>query len=591
MIAKMKKVTVLVSSINIEEALNELRKAGLLHIKHISKSEGEETVDIEKKIEAIDKAQDIISRFQPEKQSAEIKDKNNYINEVKDISEHINRISQRKENVEKEIQRMEKWGDFDPHAISELHENEVFLKLYVCKNKHLDKLPQDKLIQKVSEDENNSYLVFITDKEDDKLDLPEVGLPSQSLSSFKRELDQLKKKEASLNKRLEELSECRQDLIRYRDSMEKKLEFYQAKNGMGKEEGFSYLQGFGPIKDLKRLNSLVEKNSWALLAEEPESPEETPTLIRNPKWIEIIKPVFDFMGTVPGYNEYDISFWFLIFFSLFFAMLVGDAGYGMLFLIATFFFHRKSSKSVSKKPFFLMYVLSGATVLWGTITGTWFGAEQIGRMPFLNYFVIDKIDSFATSNNEFIMYLCFIIGIVQLTIGHCKVLFRYINSLFALSQVGWISILWGLFFTARYLILGIPFPEYGFYLLGAGAFLVVFFSSPQKNILKGALRGLSDLPLSTINSFSDIISYIRLFAVGYATVAVASNFNAMALGIGGGNVLKGLAAALILFFGHSLNIVLALMAVIVHGIRLNLLEFSNHLNMQWSGYKYKPFSE
>ncbi|MGM0568595.1 MAG: V-type ATP synthase subunit I, partial [Elusimicrobiota bacterium] len=111
----------------------------------------------------------------------------------------------------------------------------------------------------------------------------------------------------------------------------------------------------------------------------------------------------------------------------------------------------------------------------------------------------------------------------------------------------------------------------------------------QKNILKGALSTLSTLPLDIVSSFSDIVSYLRLFAVGYATLAVASAFNEIAQSAGFDSFFAGFLAAAILFIGHSLNIMLCLMSVIVHGIRLNLLEFSSQLDMEWSGKEYKPF--
>ena len=124
--------------------------------------------------------------------------------------------------------------------------------------------------------------------------------------------------------------------------------------------------------------------------------------------------------------------------------------------------------------------------------------------------------------------------------------------------------------------------------LSAGVALVLLFQNFQRNVVKGVLATLADLPLSLISAFSDIVSYLRLFAVGYASVVVASSFNGMA-GPMLGSPLTGLFGAVILFLGHGLNIILGMMAVIVHGIRLNMLEFSGHLGMQWSGKPYKPF--
>jgi V/A-type H+-transporting ATPase subunit I len=128
-------------------------------------------------------------------------------------------------------------------------------------------------------------------------------------------------------------------------------------------------------------------------------------------------------------------------------------------------------------------------------------------------------------------------------------------------------------------------------LLGTGILLALVFSNYQKNILKGIGETSFELPLSVISSFSDLMSYLRLFAVGFASVQVASSFNNIAIGTGIDNILKGFIAAIVLLFGHSLNIVLGLMAVLVHGVRLNMLEFSGHLRQQWSGREYKPFRE
>jgi V/A-type H+-transporting ATPase subunit I len=119
----------------------------------------------------------------------------------------------------------------------------------------------------------------------------------------------------------------------------------------------------------------------------------------------------------------------------------------------------------------------------------------------------------------------------------------------------------------------------------------VLFTSPQKNILKGLGQGLGALALNLVNSFTDVVSYIRLFAVGLATVAVADSFNRMALDIGFGSFFSGIAAALILFIGQGLNILLGPMSVLVHGVRLNVLEFCGHLNVTWSGFSYKPLKE
>jgi V/A-type H+-transporting ATPase subunit I len=275
---------------------------------------------------------------------------------------------------------------------------------------------------------------------------------------------------------------------------------------------------------------------------------------------------------------------------LFFALLIGDAGYGLIFLTGTYLIRKKAPNS-PPEPFILMYVLAFATIIWGAVSGTWFGAEKIAQLPIFKTIVIERVNSFIDINQSFMMYICFLIGAVHLTVAYGTIALRVINSLKALAQLGWILIIWSMFFVAGKLVLGKNLPGCAAVIFPLGVTLILLFSYPQRNMLRGIGVALGDLPLRVISSFSDVISYLRLFAVGYATVAVASSFNDMALRIGFNNILGGSISAIILFLGHGLNIILGLLAVIVHGIRLNMLEFSSHLGMQWSGIEYNPFKE
>ena len=113
--------------------------------------------------------------------------------------------------------------------------------------------------------------------------------------------------------------------------------------------------------------------------------------------------------------------------------------------------------------------------------------------------------------------------------------------------------------------------------------------SPLKQI-KSTWENYVSLPLDIISNFVDVVSYLRLFAVGSASLAVAAAFNEMALAGGVSGLLSGALAAFILFAGHALNIVLGAMGILVHGVRLNTLEFSSHLGVQWTGHLYEPFA-
>jgi len=262
-------------------------------------------------------------------------------------------------------------------------------------------------------------------------------------------------------------------------------------------------------------------------------------------------------------------------------MLIGDAGYGAVFFILTLAAQMKFGSRVSNKaPFILFYILSSFAILWGVLSGTFFGQEWL--MPSVRPMVP------ALRNDKSLQAICFFIGALHLTIGHLWRAILKWPSLEFLSDAGWATILWGGFYLAKLFILGDVFPGFAKWLFIIGAGLVLLFTSPSRNPLKALAAGAGNLALNFINSFTDVVSYIRLFAVGLATVAVADSFNKMAMEVGYSSFVTGLIASLILILGHTLNLLLGPLSIIVHGVRLNVLEFCSHVDIKWSGFSYNP---
>jgi V/A-type H+-transporting ATPase subunit I len=289
------------------------------------------------------------------------------------------------------------------------------------------------------------------------------------------------------------------------------------------------------------------------------------------------------IGVMPGFHEVDISALFLVFFSIFFAMLVGDAGYGALFVLLTVFGKLKFRKA-PQEVFNLLLVTGVCTIVWGVLTGSYFGLSDIPAP--LKQLRLGWLTGPEADKN--IMWLCFMLGTVHLTIAHAWNAFRIINTWQVLAQIGWIGSTWTMFFTARSLVLGAPFPPVMQWVLAVSVVLIVLFMNPVQKV-KSEWFNYVILPLNIVSNFVDVVSYVRLFAVGSASFALASAFNRMAIDIGFGSFLSGLCASLILFVAHAGNIALSAMGVMVHGIRLNTLEFSGHIGVQWAGRKYSPF--
>lgn len=593
MIEKMKKITVLVSERERDKFVSKLRKAGVLHIKHVKMPSSHEISFVADKISKLEK---LIFQLAPYDVGRPDRRMSSHERDVLSCADPATEDLKIKEGFEEKlketrlkIQWFDDWGDFNPEDLEKVISGGANIRLYRIGKKDLKEV-RDKNVHVIKKGKTALFVALVSKDGEEKLPFDEVDIPDRPPETLHEDVKEFEKKISEIDERMKQRA---RGLIAVRDckaKLEKELVSLEAKFGMHEEDKFSYIQGYCPEKKLDAITQMTKKHGLGYLTEDPEDTDEVPTLITNPKWLDIISPVFQFMNTLPGYSEFDISFPFLAFFSVFFAMLIGDAGYGAIFLIVTFLARRKF-RHLPYQPFFLMYLLSVCTIIWGAVTGTWFGSEAIQQLPGLRSLVIPKLNSFSDVNQDFIIHICFLIGAIQLSVAHLMKIARGFNSVKALSDMGWILIVWGMFYTAKKFVLNAPFPPFAGWLLLGGALLALVFSNPEKGILKGIPTTLISLPLSIIGSFSDVVSYIRLFAVGLATVVVAESFNNMALAGGINGVVSGLIAALILFFGHTLNILLGFMAVIVHGVRLNMLEFSGHLGMQWSGKKYEPFKE
>lgn len=596
MIVPMQKVTLFVSAKAQEPAIQQLRRLGVLHIHHIQPPTSESVNTIEKQLAQTEKALGILKTFRPTPPASP----SDTANALEIVSQSLNLFERRNQlNAQLEVERekqawFDRWGNITRADLHALQERGLYVRLYAADRSFLKKLSPDYLVFFVGQERSRLYLALVTDNPEQRLELKEEALPAESRDLVDEQIAQLTKEILTIDQALQDLSQYNTALETYRTSLRKQLEFARVQAGMAQAEQICYLTGFCPTERLNALQELANQEGWGYLCTEPDNPAEVPTLLRRPKWLEMVAPIFKFMGTVPGYNEYDISFVFLCFFSVFFAILIGDAGYGLVFLLAAILLRRKF-RHAPQEPFILLYVLSSALIVWGAITGNWFGFESLARLPILNNLIIEKMNTWSHNSDQvtqFLMYFTFLIGALHLTIGHAINGAKKFPHLSFLSQLGWIFVVWCMFFLANTLVLAKPLPAFVVNLLIAGAVLIACFDNYSKGkFLRGIGATIGNLPLNIIGSFGDVVSYLRLFAVGLAGAVVEQSFNSMALGGGLGNLVKILMAILVLLFGHVLNMALCAMSVIVHGIRLNMLEFSNHLGMTWSGHEYQPFKE
>lgn len=612
MIVPMKKVSLIVFDRDREASLEALGKLGVLHLERKSVSSDALNRVMEQKTQA-EHALGILRNFSAKNRI------DSSAGTVPEASELIQQVlvltEQRKQEQEllsvdlKELNRIAPWGNFEPAALEDLKNKGVVLVPYELQKKVYEKLDPSIELIVLCKDKTVVRCVAVGSPIPDET--PFV-LPELSYGDLSNRIEQRKQTIAGIEKKLADLSVHQNLIEQSTKKLAEEAEFEAAKASMEVTEdtppelAISWICGYIPVDLVGKLKRAAAENAWALVVDDPGEGDTPPTLVRNPPYIRIVQPIFDLLGTVPGYHEYDISLSFLVFFSLFFAMIIGDAGYGVLILLISFLAGLKGRQKTGKfaDGVLLLMLLSTTTIIWGTINGTWFAIPFDSLPNFLKALVIppfrpnpaltDKEAAQLVQQN--IKHLCFIIGTVQLTWAHIKNIKKALPSLTAFAQVGWLSMILGLYFLVLNLVLdstAFPVPPFAIYMIGGG--LVTYFIFVEQkggNFFANILKGFANLLptfLSAVSSFSDIISYIRLFAVGLAGYAIAESFNGMASSLPDG-IVRILAGSLILIFGHGLNLAMSALSVVVHGVRLNMLEYSGHLGMEWSGVKYAPFA-
>ena len=596
MIVKMKKVSLVVLDSERTEALEKLRDLGVMHVEREYRSSDDFAALTEKKglyercILALESDSSYDTSLKGSFSEAE-----KLADKVSSILERIRILGEEKEKIKKDILSLEPWGDFNPADIIELGSKGIDLGFYELTNEKFSKFPGDVEYFLVNRKKNSVYIAVLeTEKGKEFLSgFDAVSLPEAGLKELGRTLSEKEAETAELEKELETLSAKRKILFDGLEEIKDRLEFEAVNADMGLDDAFAYISGYVPVDRIDNLKKGASENSWALVMKDPEEEENPPTLMRNPKWVGIIQSLFKFLDITPGYKEADVSMFFLMFFTVFVAMIVGDGGYGLIFLGLTVLFRIKL-KNMPNQVFALLFVLSFATTIWGALTGTWFGSVELSRNPVLSRMIIPEIASFSDQDtSNLIKEICFYLGMAHLLIGLLISFIRKMPSLVAIAEIGWMLILFAAYFMAKYFVLGTPVNPVTLPVFIAGFVLVVLFSEQSGNLFKGILLGVAWSPMKLLDSvsmFADLVSYIRLFAVGLATLAVAQSFNTMAAGIDMG-IAGVIISAVILFLAHAFNMAMALLSIVVHGVRLNTLEFGGKVGLEWSGYGYAPFKK
>ncbi len=506
-------------------------------------------------------------------------------NEVLEIQRRAAEGRNRLATLFHQLEQIAIWDNLRLEHVQELRQAGVELQFYAMPAAAVERVEAE-CVQLVGQLPGRKVLVAVAGRAGKtEMKLPEEAvrepLPSRDAPAIRAEAAEI---DAALHRdteRLHELAALAPALQTERDRLAQQVDYSLAQRSAVADEHLFALQGWVPAETVPTLSdALATEGIPAAVDVLPPGPDEQPpTLVRPPAWAGPIEGLFQMLGTIPGYREFDVSVPFMIALPIFTAILIGDGGYGALLLLGPLLGYRHVSKIIGDRFTQLLILMGGLTLIWGGITSNFFGVRLYEPL-----IAVDLTDQ----SRKFMMWLSFTIGAVHLSLAQLWQAVRYYPSLRFLNRVGWALFIWGMYGVVRMFVLSdpmnwsMPWP----YLLISGAALAILFASPSRNVVKMIGLGLAQFPLSMLSAFSDVISYVRLMAVGLASGVLAESFNNMAFSIDFWPLVIA-----ILLFGHALNMGLALIAMFAHGVRLNMLEFCSNMGMQWTGYAYRPFTQ
>ena len=548
MIVPMKHLDLLCVAGDKENTLKALRELGAVHL-DLASAQGAEVTEEKGLAADAEKAVRLIQKYRkelPEGLSASKPFEGPLPGGVLELADAVDALKSQADQLEREIKKYAPYGDFDPALAQKL----IDLGIDVAS---------------VAE-------------------LPEK-LPAKRLSAMESDLASLRAEIAAKGAQIASADE--QSILALYPQLADRVAFAAAKELISEQGAIACIAGWVPAPAVESLRQAVSRNGWGVLLRDPVDGELPPTLVEPPKLFRPMQALFAGLGIAPAYTEADVSVPFMCYFSLFFAMLVGDGAYGAIFLAGTLAMRKKLPRSW----FVLLTVFSSATVLWGVLSNTWFGAP----LPFLRH--LPTVEWLGDTSYHNMMLLCFTIGVSHLMLarlwnGICRA-----PDSTCIAEFGWAGVLLFMYLVTNSIV-GIfsGIPTWAYSVFGVSLVAVFGFSvKPSELKTRGAELGM--LPLNIMSALGDIISYVRLFAVGLASVKVAENFNTMATGLVSSehalwvNVLMSLAMVAILVIGHGLNLAMAGLSILVHAVRLNTLEFSNHKGVSWAGYAFKAFKK
>ena len=607
MIEKMKKYSFLIYHKDYESFLEKIRDAGVVHV--IEKEKGTISVhdSLFQKMQEMQRLKAVISFLSSRKVSEDIFIKvglvKNSTNGL-DIVDTIENIKDSREKAynslslsQKEIEKMSVWGDFDYNLITKLSEAGYLLTFYACSaNKFKPEWIDQYNAVICSQSKGKIYFVTVTkDATDDVVLAERVRMADRSYEDLKKQQEEIHQSISDYDSLLDQyaiqsIAVLKETLIHLQNGIN--FDHVKLQTHSGVQDKVMILEGWVPEIREEKLQEILNAGSVFYQVQNPSKEESVPVLLRNNKFARLFESIGS-LYSLPNYHGIDMTSLWAPFYVMFFGICLGDAGYGLLLTIISLILLKKVREAT--KPIFRLTLCLGiGTIIFGTISGTFLGIELVNvEVPWLNNLKKIMLDS----NQLFSFAL--ILGVIQLSFamivkGVKTILLKGFK--YSLDTWGWFLCLWGNGLT-YYLSHNGTIPAENatpvYIVVNVVAFsCMLLFNNPEAGIFRNIGGGLWGLYNKATGILGDILSYIRLFALGISGSVMGLVFNKLAMNIGGDigvPVISQLVMVVILVIGHAMNIFMSGLSAFVHPMRLTFVEFYNNAGFESGGTKYNPF--
>ncbi len=573
-LARLKRVSICGRLDDKQEILEGLQELGCLHLIPLTPIPAEIEKAASPRADDTMKALKFLSEFSPRRRQILREtdfDVDLTVNQVLMLKQQLRDASDRRDFLQDRIEDVEPWGEITfPRNEALGGQYFWFYELPVTKREALDSLALPWQI--VQADQRIIRVVVISPSEPsvDLLPVRRTKLGALPLSQLREQLE-----DAEIE--IEELTGQRQSLTRFIFLIkaniavaENRAQLTYAEQQTRDGDQIVAVQGWAPVDNVAQIEAFAHSHGLATLIEDPGPDDAPPTLIEQPEELGAGVDLAQFYQ-LPSYRSWDPTILLMVSFAVFFAMILSDAGYGLLLMVGLLFYWRPLGQTAQGRAYRLMGVgLVGATIVYGIMVGSYFGISA-PEGTLLSALQVMKVDDFDT-----MMTISIVIGVVHICLANL-ISASVSSRTVAFSKYGWVAaivgglLLWLAPADSAWRTLAIA-------LLMAGGVAIVLYGSERAvrapiDVVWRLLDGVQSL-FGAMGAFGDVLSYMRLFALGLASASLASTFNDLALGANA--ALPGLgklAAILLLVIGHGLNLGLSLMSGVVHGLRLNFIEF------------------